>query len=56
MFSTDSSFRSMKPWSPPEKAAVWGDDALGAGFEGMVLRSSFEGGAYDSGLPMPVRW
>ena len=56
MFSTDSSFRSMKPWSPPEKVADWGAEALGAGLEGTVFRSSFEGGAYASGLLMPVRW
>ena len=56
MFSTDSSFRSMKPWSPPEKAAVWGAEALGPGLEGTVFRSSLEGGTYASGLPKPVRW
>ena len=56
IFSTDSSFRSMKPCSPPVKAALWGAEALGPGLEGTVLRSSFEGGAYASGLPMPVRW
>ena len=39
----------MKPWSPPVKA-LCGAEAEGIGLDGMVLRSSAEGGACDSGL------
>ncbi len=52
--STDSSFRSMKPWSPPRKA-FWGAEAEGAGEAGTVLRSSAEGGACASGLGSVIR-
>jgi len=52
--STDSSFRSMKPWSPPVKVAVWGAEALGEGVAGTVSCSAAEGGAgVDDG---EVRW
>jgi len=35
----------MKPWSPPLKAMPCGEEALGWGALGIVVCSSFDGGA-----------
>ncbi len=48
--STDSSFKSMKPWSLPLKATFWGEEALGWGSLGTVFCSSLEGGAAGLGF------